>query len=244
MTKLSARDFLTPLAIIIAGAAISGSIVWTSQHTPAPIISLAAATPQPAAQPAPQSAPVVDVADIKTEGEPFIGDANATATIAYWFDYQCPYCRQQEEVVLPQAIDDYVKAGKLKIVFKDFPFLGSDSETAALIARAVWEANPEKFGDWHKAMFDHQDGENTGWGSKDDILAMTKSIPGLDEAKVEWLLAGHSGAYQSAIEASMAEGSSIGVNGTQAFVIGKQFIAGAVPYRQFKAAIEMALSGK
>ena len=243
MTKLSARDFLTPLAIIIAGAAISGSIVWTSQHLPVPPPSslVAAARPQ---QPQAPAAPVVDVADIKTDGEPFIGDKSASAVMAYFFDYQCPYCRQEELQVLPQLITDYVKTGKLRIVFKDFQFLGPDSQAAALIARAVWEASPDKFAEWHKDMFDHQDAENTGWGSKDDILALTKTIPGLDEAKVEQLLTDHGAAYQSAIDASMAEGNAIGVNGTPAFVIGKQFIAGAVPYRQFKAAVETALAGK
>ena len=74
---------------------------------------------------------MVDVADVKTDGEPFIGDEKAPAVMAYFFDYQCPYCRQEELQVLPQLITDYVKSGKLRIVFKDFQFLGPDSQTAA-----------------------------------------------------------------------------------------------------------------
>ena len=243
MTRLAVRDFLTPLAIIIAGLSISASIVWTSQHMPLPALSSSVASARPQ-QPQAPAVPVVDVADVKTEGEPFVGDANAPAVMAYWFDYQCPYCRQEEQEALPQLVADYVKTGKLKIVFKDFQFLGPDSQTAALIARAVWEANPEKFGEWHKDMFDHQDGENAGWGSKDDILAMTKTVTGLDEVKVEELLTSHAAAYQKAIDASLAEGNTMGVNGTPAFIIGKQFIGGAMPYDQFKAAIETALKGK
>ena len=77
--------------------------------------------------------------------------------MAYWFDYQCPYCKQEEESVFPQLEKDYIDTGKLKIVFKDFAFLGPDSDVASRAARAVWAVAPDKFRDWHKAMFDHQD---------------------------------------------------------------------------------------
>ena len=244
MRKRSGRDLLTPAAIIIAGLMVSSAIVWTS-HDPAPIGPVASvASPPASSAPAAPQEPAVDVAEVTTDGEPFIGDAKAPATMAYWFDYQCPFCREEETTVLPHVIADYVATGKLRIVFKDFQFLGADSQTAALIARAVWEADPSKFAAWHRAMFDHQDGENTGWGSKDDVLALTKTIPGLDEAKVEQLLAKNSPLYQKAIDASLAEGSSMGVGGTPAFVVGKRFANGAIPYAQFKKLIDAALLAK
>src|SRR5260221_13731001 len=104
-----------------------------------------------AAEPATTSA---DVTKVSQEGVPFIGRPDAPVVMAYWYDYQCPYCRQQEENVMPQLIEDYVKPGKVKILFKDFAFLGPDSQTAGLAARAVWAIAPDKFYDWHKAVFD------------------------------------------------------------------------------------------
>jgi protein-disulfide isomerase len=47
----------------------------------------------------------------RSKAFPFIGDPNAPVVMAYWFDYQCPFCKDQEDTVLPQLIDDYVKAG-------------------------------------------------------------------------------------------------------------------------------------
>jgi protein-disulfide isomerase len=161
--------------------------------------------------------------------------------MAYWFDYQCPYCRQEEENVFPQLINDYVNAGKVRIVFKDFAFLGPDSQTAALAARAVWETAPEKFRDWHKAMFDRQDDENAGWGSKDDIMALTRSIPGLDAGKVETLMSNRAADYNNAIQADAAEGNAMGVGGTPSFLVGKEMIVGAQPYERLKVAIDAAL---
>ena len=240
--RIALRDLLSPLAIIVAGLMISGTIVWSSLQV-AQFVSLestvAAASP---AAPAPQSPPTADIAKVNLEGEPFIGDANAPVVMAYWFDYQCPYCRQEEENIFPELIKDYVDAGKVRIVFKDFQFLGPDSQAAGLAARAVWEVAPDKFRDWHKAMFDKQDDENAGWGKKEDIIALTKSIPGIDAVKVEELMTSRAADYNKAMEADSAEGHAMGVGGTPSFLIGKKMIVGAVPYGELKAAIDGVLS--
>jgi protein-disulfide isomerase len=200
----------------------------------------------PESQAAAPSAPTVraDIANVSQQGVPFIGDANAPVVMAYWFDYQCPFCKEGEEKVFPRLIDDYVKTGKLKILFKDFAFLGPDSQTAGYAARAVWETAPDKFYAWHKAVFDHQDDENAGWGKKEDILALTKTIPGIDAAKVEQLMSEHAADYQKAIDADGAEGNAMGVNGTPGAIIAKHLIVGAQPLAEFKSAIDAALSGK
>lgn len=241
--KFSARDLLSPLAIVIAGAMIAGAIVWSSR-SPAPepssLQSTAAAAPAPA-QPAP---PIADIAKINLEGEPFIGDVKAPVVMAYWFDYQCPYCKQEEQKVFPSLIKDYVDTGKVRIVFKDLPILGPDSETAAIAARAVWEVAPDKFRQWHQAMFDKQDQENAGWGNEGDIMALTKTIPGIDAAKVEALAASRSADYNNAIGADGAEGNAQGVGGTPSFLIGKQMIVGAQPYQSLKSAIDAILNQK
>lgn len=242
--KLPARDLLTPFAIIIAGVMISGAILWSNKQfldvarlaysgQPSSAESTAAQAPPPA--------PAADIAKVNLEGEPFIGDPNAPVVMAYWFDYQCPYCRQEEESVLPQLIADYVDTGKVRIVFKDFQFLGPDSQTAGLAARAVWETAPDKFREWHKAMFDHQDDENAGWGKKDDIIALTKTIPGIDAAKIEGLMASRANDYIKVMEADATEGNAMGVGGTPSFLIGKEMIVGAQPYGRLRAAIEGVL---
>jgi protein-disulfide isomerase len=239
--KIGLRDLLSPLAIIVAGLMISGSIVWSSRPPPQPasLESTVVASPAEPAQPA---APAADIAKVKLEGEPFIGAADAPVVVAYWFDYQCPFCRQAEETVLPELIKDYVDTGKVRIVFKDFQFLGPDSQTAGLAARAVWEVAPGKFREWHKAMFDKQDDENAGWGTKDDIIALTKTIAGIDVAKVEELMTSRAADYDRAMQADAAEGNAMGVGGTPSFLIDKQLLIGLPLYRQLKAAIDEVLS--
>ncbi|MBI2023890.1 thioredoxin domain-containing protein [Candidatus Giovannonibacteria bacterium] len=70
------------------------------------------------------------IVDVDIKNEPFIGDPNAPVTIAYWSDFQCPFCQRFEQNTLPTLVDQYVKTGKVKIVFKDFQFLGPDSQDA------------------------------------------------------------------------------------------------------------------
>ncbi len=242
MSKLSGRDLLTPVAIVVAGAMVSGAIVWTSRQAPPESLAYAppgAAMPGAGAQP---PAPEADIAKVSLDKSASIGDAGAPAVMAYWFDYQCPYCKQEEEMVFPQLIKDYVDSGKLRIVFKDFAFLGPDSQAAGLAARAVWEAAPDRFCAWHKAMFDKQDEENGGWGNKDDILALTRTIDGIDATKVEELMTSRAADYSGAMQADANEGYSMGVGGTPSFLIGKQMIVGAQPYERLKAAIDAVLA--
>ncbi len=194
----------------------------------------------------------MDVTDVKIgPDDPFIGKADAPATMAYWSDYQCPFCKAVEvggvqginiDASIPTLIKDYVDTGKLRIVFKDFPFLGEDSITAALYEHAVWEMYPDKFYTWRAAMFKAQDEEgDAGFGDEASIVALIKTIPGMDASKLKALVAQKKDAYTKSAQDDYQEGASFGIQGTPGFIIGKQLIAGAEQLPTFTAAIDAAL---
>lgn len=220
------------ISIIIAGVIIAGAVVFSGRQPTQPV----------PANPQAQTAPAVDVRKVNISGEPFIGNANAPVTIAYWYDYQCPFCQRNEEQVMPQLIKNYVYTGKVKIVFKDYQFLGSDSQTLGKLSRAVWEITPSKFYQWHKAIFDSQGTENTGWATTDKILAISTGVLGATDAQKAMQLADkNAAAYQKEMDADKAEGSAMGISGTPASIIGTELVSGAQPYASFQAAIEAAL---
>lgn len=230
------------IAILAVGLLIAGSIYFgltKSSNNTIPEI----AEKQEEAPSAKPTAPSINVGKVKTEGEAFVGNPDAPVTVAYWYDYQCPFCKRFEEDSISKLMDDYVKEGKVKIVFKDFQFLGDDSQTAGLIKRAVWDLAPSKFYEWQQAMFEKQDGENSGWGNKDDILALVDSL-GIDSGKVESLVQKNSNKYLQEMNADKAEASSLGISGTPAAIIGGQLISGAQPYSKVKQLVESALEGK
>lgn len=231
---------LIPASILIGAVIVGGALIIGLGSRGASQGATAAANPQQ--QPAAQTA---DIGKVKIAGEPFIGKPNAPVTIAYWYDYQCPFCKQNEETAMPEIVKNYVDTGKVKVVFKDFQFLGPDSQTAGLASRAVWEVAPDKFYQWHRAMYDKQDSENSGWGNRADVLALTRSILGADNvAKIEQLMTKNATAYQKEMDADKAEGSASGVTGTPGFVIGKRLVEGAQPYAAIKQVIDLTLAGK
>lgn len=240
-TSGSSRDksaLYTPLAIIVAGLLIGGGLFFG--------LSGNTATPGDGGN----TGKPVNIKDVKTDGEPYIGKANAPVTIAYWSDYQCPFCKAVEvggvpqiplQPAIPELIRDYVDTGKVKIVFKDFPFLSEDSTTAALYGRSIWILYPEKYWEWREAMYHAQDEEHGGFGNEATIVTLTRGISGVDADRVKADVAANKAKYQAMLDANRAEGTSFGINGTPGFITGTTLIPGAAEISSFKAAIDPQL---
>lgn len=192
-----------------------------------------------AEEPKPQAK--VDIKDVDVKNEPYIGDPNAPVVMAYWLDFQCPFCKRFETDTMSTLIEKYVNTGKLKIVFKDFQFLGEDSTVAGLAENAVWETAPQSYQAWHSAMYENQDDENGGWGKKEDIIALIRTIPGIDADQVSLLMDQKKEAYQKELDEDNQEGAKFGVSGTPGFVIGDQSISGAQPLATFTQVIDALL---
>lgn len=220
------------MAVIIAGLLIAGAVMWNGSR-PAP----AAGGPNGAA-PAPQ----VNIKDVKTDGDPFIGSTSAPVTIAFWSDYQCPFCKKFEQETFPQIIKDYVDTGKVRIVFMDNAFLGNDSITAGEYSRAIWKLYPDKYMAWREAMYTAQDQEgDQGFGNAASIDKLNATITGLDATKIAADVKANASTYKAEMDADKAEGQKAGATATPAFVIGTQLILGAYPYATFQAAIDSLL---
>src|SRR5271168_733342 len=63
---------------------------------------------------------------------PVAGNPKGAVTLVEFFDYRCPYCKQVEPALEKLIGDDH----QLRFVYKEFPVLGPDSETAARVALA------------------------------------------------------------------------------------------------------------
>lgn len=220
--------YLTPIAVLLGAIIIAVAFAFGT-----------GGTKPPANEQGKQVA--VDIKDLKIGSSPVIGNATAPVTIAIWFDYQCPFCKRYELDTMEQVYKNYVETGKVKVVQKDYQFLGPDSDATALIARAVWEAYPEKFHDWFTAVMTAQDEEHGGFGNKESVVALTKTIPGIDADKVVKLSEQKQAEYEKAIAEDRAQGTAFGINGTPGTLIGTKVLSGAVPYAQVAALIEAEL---
>ncbi|MFA6519757.1 MAG: thioredoxin domain-containing protein [Candidatus Paceibacterota bacterium] len=226
------NKYFLPAAVILAGLFIAGAVLWNGSKSPVAPSGTAAAP----------AAPSANIKDIKTDGDPFIGSANAPVTIAFWSDFQCPFCKQFELTTFPQIVKDYVDTGKVKVVFMNFTFLGNDSTTAALYDRSIWKLYPDQYMAWRTAMYEAQDEEqDIGFGDAASIDKLNATITGIDAKKVAADVKANTSAYQAEADADKAEAQKAGVNATPGFVIGTQAILGAYPYATFKTALDALL---
>ncbi len=182
-------------------------------------------------------------ADVNTDFDPVLGQEDAPLTFVYWLDFQCPLCRQFELNTFPTLIEKYVNTGKMKIVLKDLQFIGQDSQEAGWIAKAVWELYPELYFQWHKRMYEYQDGSNTGFGNYESVLQMIeKEFAGkMDVKKIDEYVQKNKVRLQKEQDDDKAEGILYGIVATPGFVIGKERITGVQPLSFFENVIQAEL---
>ncbi|HEX8591464.1 MAG TPA: thioredoxin domain-containing protein [Candidatus Paceibacterota bacterium] len=94
----------------------------------------------------------VSIAQVKLDTSPSHGSVDAPTVMAVWYDFQCSFCKRFEAETLAALEETHVATGKLRIVYKDFQFLGPASVEAGAYSRAVWEAYPDKWHAWFKGM--------------------------------------------------------------------------------------------
>lgn len=233
-TNNMGNKYFLPISVLLAAFIIGGAVLWSNAHP----------TTTPSGTTTGTATPPVNIKNVKTDGEPFIGQANAPVTIAEWSDYQCPFCKEFEITTLPLIIQNYVDAGKVKVVFKDFPFLGPDSMVDAEYARAVWALYPTQFAAWRTALYAEEPQENS-LNATDNLAFLAKvtnSVSGINLPKIKAAVAANQSTYDAAINADRTEASDFGIQATPSFVIGTQMIAGAYPYSTFQNAINTVLN--
>ncbi len=147
-------------------------------------------------------------------GSPIMGDSNAVITILEWGDYQCTFCYKFHQNTLDTINEDFIKTGKVKLVFKDFPLNGPDS---LLAAEASYCAEDQgKYWQYHDELYKNWGGERTGWVTREslDIFAVTVD---LDLVKFNACLDGHK--YQNRVTELYEFGKEIGIDATPSFLV-------------------------
>ena len=228
--------YFTPIAVLVGAIVIAGAIYFGNAGVGGTKVK------QPTGSQQAPTAQAVNIKNVKIAGNPYIGNKNAPVVLVEWFDYQCPFCKLFETNTMPELYTKYVQTGKLKIVFKDFAFLGPDSQTAAIFARSVWATYPDKFYQWYRAMYSAQDGEDTGFGNLQSIITMTKKIPGMNTDKIVAFMNKNKSTIKAEVAADLSEGQKFGVQGTPSVIIGTHLIVGAQPYSKFSPLIDAQLN--
>lgn len=143
-----------------------------------------------------------------------LGDPKAPATLLVFEDPQCPFCREWSLGTLPAVIQNYVAAGKVKLVWYGIEIIGSDSLVGL---RAIYAAALQnKLWNMNEALYQRQGAEQSGWIT-DSVIRDAARAAG---ANVDQLVAAMKTArVTNAIRQAALQQQSLGVAGTPAFYI-------------------------
>jgi protein-disulfide isomerase len=163
-------------------------------------------------------------------GDYFVGPADAPVTVVEFFDYRCGFCKRSAQwaLELPEKYDNQVR-----VVFKEYPILSTESEKAALAALAA--GKQDKYVEMHMALMELDNGSGFG---PDQIDAVAESV-GVDVAKMRADM--KSIAVQKTVSDAKSLARTLGISGTPNFIVGTEQVSGAGT-RQVEALIESALA--
>jgi len=93
---------------------------------------------------------------LKTEFEPSLGAPGADVVLVEFSDFQCPYCKQEAQMLRDNLIKNYPQ--NVRLYFKTFPLdnLHPWARTAAIASRCVFRQKAPAFWEFHDWAFDKQ----------------------------------------------------------------------------------------
>ncbi len=195
-------------------------------------------TAQPSDTPQPLTAD--QIAKLPADS-PTVGSPDAKITVVEFSDFQCPYCEKFFTNTLSSIQEDYVKTGKVKIVYRNFPLEFHPQAFPAAEAGAC--ANEQgKFWEMHDKLFRGQQDWAGSPKAAQTFSSYAKSI-GLDSKQFDSCMTTHK--FADGIRKDSIDGVALGVNGTPSFFINGKPLSGAMPYETiFKPIFEAELAGK
>ena len=179
--------------------------------------------------------------------DPVLGDRSAPVTIVEYGDFKCPSCTAFATQVQPELVRRYVNAGKVRLVWRDFPVIDGESEPAAQAASCA--AAQGRFWQYHDALYSYvwsqwygagrsAEGRSAYAGHYEQLAAQA----GLDSAAFGSCVS--SGGDRARITHDRDAGRAAGVAGTPTFFVDGRRIVGAQPIEVFAAVIDEELAKK
>ena len=193
-----------------------------------------------------QSSRSIALNEMRVDGAPYKGAADAPVTLVEFSDYQCPFCRKHFYKVMPRIVKDFVSTGKVKYVMREYPIANLHPKAAKASEGALCAGDQGKYWQMHDLII--ADPRRVG---PRHLKAHARNL-GLDAAEFGNCLDG--GQHAGTVSADRAAGGAAGVRGTPSFFVGLTdprdtdrvtsltYIRGAQDYDVFKRAIEAALS--
>jgi len=172
---------------------------------------------------------------------PVKGKIDAPVTVIEYSDYDCPFCARNFRDVMPLLQQEYIDTGKVRFVMRENPLISLHKDAMNASMAALCAGDQSKYWEMHDVLF-----ANQKKFTLDNLKGFAGEL-GLDTGAFNECL--DSKKHEKTVQADLASGAKLGVQGTPGFVIGKTdpadpdkvnatvFIKGAQPIDQFRASI-------
>ncbi|HEX9727610.1 MAG TPA: thioredoxin domain-containing protein [Gemmatimonadales bacterium] len=169
------------------------------------------------------------------------GSEDAPMTMYEVADFQCPACRVFFVETLPTIEREYVRTGKLRIVFVNFPLVSIHPNAAAAHEFAMCAAQQNRFWPIHDLLYANQD----RWASLGDpapyfrILADSAAL--VSDALSTCL---DSGEMRAPLMHEAQGAYNAGVRSTPSFVVEGGLVQGAAPIESWRPLLDSIFLAK
>jgi len=161
------------------------------------------------------------------DGHPYLGNADAPVTVYEFADFQCPHCKQHNDVFAREFEKTFITPGKAKLVWVTFPFMGdgTESDESVLASMAGYCGLEQgKFWEVHDWLFENQGpAANQGQFNKDRLRKIAERVS-LDMTK--WDACMDASATRDKALADKAKAQEQGVASTPSFMVGETIVEG------------------
>jgi protein-disulfide isomerase len=167
------------------------------------------------------------------------GEATAPVWVIVASDFQCPYCQTWHAETYGTLVRDYVRAGKIRMAYLNYP-LNIHKNAWPAAEAALCASVQGMFWEMHDAIFTNQ----SRWSTLPDpvpffdSLAVNKFALKADDWRS--CMANHSTA--ALVQADFERLRTAGVESTPSFFVGDRGISGAQPTDVFRKAIDNAVA--
>lgn len=186
--------------------------------------------------------PALGTSDAAAGARFAIGSPEAKVTVVDFSNYLCGHCRDHANDVLPLIKRDYIDTGKVRYVFRDFPFGGQENVIRAGEAAACAADNNLYF-EYHQALFRAQ----MRWAglrgeALDGYFADLAGQIGMTPASFLQCL--KSGSKRAGVLADQKLATDLGLTGTPTFFVNGEKYTGQRPYDSWREILDKALAGQ
>ena len=157
-------------------------------------------------------------------------------TLEEFGDFQCSHCVQFALGMGKQIKEDFVETGKIRFVFRHFPFIGPESFRAAEATECAADQN--KFWEYHDTVFENWKGVDEGHFSDENLKVFASRLQ-LDRAAFDSCL--DSGKYRGKVDSDIRLGVRLGVNSTPSLFLNGDKIE-LTSYDELARIIESAIA--